>query len=113
MQLSEDDQAFRARAPRFPALRRDRRGDPPGDRETGENFDEGVHLALGAEGYLAARLSNAGSDDGFSVVRRRIWELEVGRAHAPWFHWPTTSMVAHVDAVRFARTATTTCFPGC
>ncbi len=24
------------------------------DRETGENFDEGVHLALGEAGYLAA-----------------------------------------------------------
>ena len=64
------------------------------DRETGENFDEGVHLALGAEGYLAADFKPE-SDGGFSAVRRRIWELEIGRAHTPWFHWPTTAMVAH------------------
>lgn len=63
------------------------------DRQTGDNFDEGVHLALGAHGYLAAdyRLE---SDGGFSRVRRRIWELEIGRAHTPWFHWGTTAMVA-------------------
>ncbi|MGX9790861.1 acyl-CoA dehydrogenase family protein [Mycobacterium sp. MMS18-G62] len=63
------------------------------DRETGENFDEGVHLALGAEGYLAADFK-AESEGGFSAVRRRIWELEIGRAHTPWFHWGTTAMVA-------------------
>ena len=26
------------------------------DRETGDNFDEGVHLALGAAGYLERRV---------------------------------------------------------
>ena len=64
------------------------------DRETGENFDEGVHLALGDRGYLAADWTDE-SDGGFSAVRRRIWELEIGRAHTPWFHWGTTAMVAH------------------
>lgn len=63
------------------------------DRETGENFDEAVHLALGAAGYLAADY-NSEADGGFSAVRRRIWELEIGRAHTPWFHWGTTAMVA-------------------
>ena len=63
------------------------------DRETGENFDEGVHLALGAEGYLAADWNDE-SDGGFSALRRRIWDLEIGRAHTPWFHWGTTAMVA-------------------
>lgn len=93
VQLSEDDQAFRDELRSLlrsvvteEVIRR--------DRETGENFDEGVHLALGAQGYLAADFE-AGSEGGFSAVRRRIWELEIGRAHAPWFHWPTTSMVAH------------------
>ena len=63
------------------------------DRETGENFDEGVHLALGKAGYLAADF-RAGTADGFSRARKRIWDLEIGRAHTPWFHWGTTAMVA-------------------
>jgi len=63
------------------------------DRETGENFDEGVHLALGDAGYLAADFADE-ADGGFTRVRRRIWNLEVGRAHTPWFHWGTTAMVA-------------------
>ncbi|OBG88388.1 acyl-CoA dehydrogenase [Mycobacterium sp. E136] len=63
------------------------------DRRTGENFDEGVHLALAERGYLAAEF-NSEADGGFSAIRRRIWELEIGRSHAPWFHWPTTMMVA-------------------
>ncbi|WP_193043377.1 acyl-CoA dehydrogenase family protein [Mycolicibacterium baixiangningiae] len=64
------------------------------DRETGENFDERVHVALGDAGYLAADYRRA-ADGGFSAVRRRIWDLEIGRAHTPWFHWGTTAMVAH------------------
>ncbi|MCF6390262.1 acyl-CoA dehydrogenase family protein [Mycobacterium sp. MBM] len=63
------------------------------DREFGENFDETVHLALGAAGYLAADFRSE-ADGGFSAVRRRIWELEIGRARTPWFHWGTTAMVA-------------------
>ncbi|RAV10297.1 acyl-CoA dehydrogenase, partial [Mycolicibacterium sp. GF69] len=93
VQLSEDDQAFRDELRGFlrsivtdEVIRR--------DRETGENFDEAVHLALGAQGYLGADFETE-ADGGFTAVRRRIWELEIGRAHAPWFHWPTTSMVAH------------------
>jgi 3-oxocholest-4-en-26-oyl-CoA dehydrogenase alpha subunit len=67
------------------------------DRETGENFDEGVHLALGEAGYLAADFKPE-SDGGFSRVRKRIWDLEIGRAHTPWFHWGTTAMVARAVA---------------
>jgi alkylation response protein AidB-like acyl-CoA dehydrogenase len=63
------------------------------DRATGENFDEGVHLALAERGYLESDYRSA-ADGGFTALRRRIWELEIGRAHAPWFHWPTTMMVA-------------------
>ena len=70
------------------------------DRETGENFDEGVHLALGSKGYLAADF-NTEADGGFTKVRRRIWDLEISRAHTPWFHWGTTAMVAHT-VVQFA-----------
>jgi alkylation response protein AidB-like acyl-CoA dehydrogenase len=67
------------------------------DRETGENFDEGVHETLGAQGYLAGDF-NSESEGGFTAMRRRIWELEVGRAHTPWFHWGTTAMIAHTVA---------------
>src|SRR6202012_274541 len=49
------------------------------DRETGDNFDEGVHLALGAVGYLA-REWKPESEGGFSRLHRRIWELEKRRA---------------------------------
>ena len=53
------------------------------DRETGENFNEGVHLALGEAGYLA-REWKPETEGGFNRVRRRIWELEKRRAHVPW-----------------------------
>lgn len=65
------------------------------DRETGENFDESVHVALGEQGFLAGDFL-VESDGGFSPVQRRIWELEVGRARTPWFHWGTTAMVARI-----------------
>jgi len=63
------------------------------DRETGDNFDEGVHLALGAAGYLASEWKPH-ADGGFTRVRRRIWELEKRRAHVPWVTWGTTAMIA-------------------
>jgi 3-oxocholest-4-en-26-oyl-CoA dehydrogenase alpha subunit len=92
VELSRDDREFRDRLRTFLAdvvteevIRR--------DRETGQNFDEGVHLALGAEGYLAADFHDE-SDGGFGSLRRRIWDLEIGRAHTPWFHWGTTAVVA-------------------
>lgn len=90
--LSDEDAAFRDELRAFlqqvvtdEVIRR--------DRETGENFDEGVHLALGEAGYLAADY-HPPADGGFSAVRRRLWDLEIGRAHTPWFHWGTTAMVA-------------------
>nr|CRL66787.1 acyl-CoA dehydrogenase [Mycolicibacterium malmesburyense] len=84
MQLSEDDRAFQDE------LRDVLRSVVTDevierDRQTGENFDEGVHLALAERGYLAAEF-NSEAEGGFSPVRRRIWELEIGRSHAPWFH---------------------------
>ena len=90
--LCEDDQAFLDEVRTFlcthvtDEVRRR-------DRETGENFDEGVHLAVGAHGYLAADLKPE-SDGGFSPVRRRIWELERGRARMPSYHTGTTAMIA-------------------
>jgi 3-oxocholest-4-en-26-oyl-CoA dehydrogenase alpha subunit len=92
VELSADDQAFQDELRALlktlvtdEVIRR--------DRETGENFDEGVHLALGEAGYLAAEFNDE-ADGGFSRLRRRLWNLEIGRAHTPWFHWGTTAMVA-------------------
>jgi 3-oxocholest-4-en-26-oyl-CoA dehydrogenase alpha subunit len=92
VELSDDDQTFRDEARAFlrthvtdDVIRR--------DRETGDNFDEGVHLALGAAGYLLREWKPA-SDGGFSRVRRRIWELEKRRAHVPWVTWGTSAMIA-------------------
>nr|WP_046286929.1 acyl-CoA dehydrogenase family protein [Mycobacterium sp. UM_NZ2] len=91
-QLTDDDLAFRDEVRAFLAThvtedvkRR--------DRETGDNFDEGVHLALGAAGYLESEWKTE-ADGGFPRVRRRIWELEKRRAHVPWVTWGTTAMVA-------------------
>jgi 3-oxocholest-4-en-26-oyl-CoA dehydrogenase alpha subunit len=65
------------------------------DREFGENFDEQVHLALGEAGYLESDYKSD-SEGGFSPVQRRIFHLEIGRAHTPWYHWGTTAMVARL-----------------
>jgi alkylation response protein AidB-like acyl-CoA dehydrogenase len=90
--LSDEDQAFRDDLRAF--LKRIVTDDVIArDRETGENFDEAVHLALGAAGYLERDFKDQ-SDGGFSRLRQRIWNLEIGRAHTPWFHWGTTAMVA-------------------
>ncbi|PRC53526.1 acyl-CoA dehydrogenase, partial [Mycobacterium sp. ITM-2017-0098] len=62
------------------------------DRETGDNFDEGVHLALGAAGYLE-REWKADADNAFTRVQRRIWGLEKRRAHVPWVTSGTTAMI--------------------
>src|ERR1700751_4653770 len=90
--LSSDDEAFLDEARAFlrthvteEVKRR--------DRETGDNFDEGLHLALGAAGYLE-REWKPHAEGGFTRVRRRIWELEKRRAHVPWVTWGTTAMVA-------------------
>lgn len=72
------------------------------DRETGDNFDEGVHLAMGAAGYLE-REYRPEEEGGFDRVRRRIWELEKRRVHVPWVTWGTTSIVAR-SVERFGST---------
>jgi 3-oxocholest-4-en-26-oyl-CoA dehydrogenase alpha subunit len=92
VQLSDDDQAFLDEARDFlrthvteDVIRR--------DRETGDNFDEGVHLALGAAGYLA-REWKPESEGGFNRLHNRIWQLEKRRAHVPWVTSGTTAMIA-------------------
>ncbi len=91
VELAEDDQAFLDEVRAF--LRGQVTEDVRRrDRETGDNFDEGVHLALGAAGYLE-REWKPESAGGFSRVRRRIWELEKRRAHVPWVTSGTTALV--------------------
>lgn len=99
VELSDEDQAFRTEVREFLAgvvtedvIRR--------DRETGDNFDEGVHLALAAGGYLEKEWKTQ-AEGGFSRVRRRIWQLEKRRAGVPWVTWGTTSMVAR-SVAKFA-----------
>jgi 3-oxocholest-4-en-26-oyl-CoA dehydrogenase alpha subunit len=92
VELSDDDQAFLDEARAF--LRTHVTDDVRRrDKETGDNFDEGVHLALGAAGYLE-REWKPHAEGGFTRVRRRIWELEKRRAHVPWVTWGTTAMIA-------------------
>lgn len=94
VELSPEDQAFRDETRAFIAkivtdevLHR--------QLEFGENFDEQVHLALGEAGYLESDWKLE-SEGGFSPVRRRIFALEIARAHTPWYHWGTTSAVARL-----------------
>jgi 3-oxocholest-4-en-26-oyl-CoA dehydrogenase alpha subunit len=99
VELSDEDKAFQDEARSFLSAQvteEVRRR----DRETGDNFDEGVHLALGAAGYLALEWQPA-AEGGFTRVRRRIWEMEKRRAHVPWVTWGTTAMVAR-SVAKFA-----------
>ncbi len=81
------------------------------DREFGENFDEKVHLALGEAGYLASDWKLE-SEGGFSPVRGRIFVLEIGRAHTPWYHWGTTAVVARLVEQFAAPELTSQVLPG-
>ncbi|OBF17713.1 acyl-CoA dehydrogenase [Mycobacterium kubicae] len=102
VELSDADKAFQDEARSFLAthvteevLRH--------DRETGDNFNEDLHLKLGAAGYLEGEWKSE-SEGGFTRVRRRIWELEKRRAQVPWVTWGTTAMVAR-SVARFASPA--------
>ena len=92
VELSPEDRDFRDEARRFLA---EHVTDEviEHDRETGDNFHEDVHLALGAAGYLEGEWTPE-PDGGFTRVRRRIWELEKRRHHVPWVTWGTTALVA-------------------
>ncbi len=92
VELTADDRAFLANARAFlnthvtaDVHRR--------EAETGDSFDEAVHRALGAAGYLESEFKPE-ADEGFTRVRRRLWELEKRRAKAPWITWSVTAMVA-------------------
>ena len=70
VELSDEDRAFQtevrellSRVVTEDVIRR--------DRETGDNFDEDVHLALGAAGYLEREFKSE-ADGGFTRTQRRI-----------------------------------------
>ncbi|BBX93647.1 acyl-CoA dehydrogenase family protein [Mycolicibacterium boenickei] len=99
VELSVEDEAFRTEVREFlgrivteDVIRH--------DRETGDNFHEGVHLALGAAGYLEKEFKPE-ADGGFSRVQSRIWQLEKRRAEVPWVTWGTTVMIAR-SVAKFA-----------
>lgn len=99
VELSAEDEAFRTEVREFldrvvteDVIRH--------DRETGDNFHEGVHLALGAAGYLEKEFKPE-ADGGFSRVQSRIWQLEKRRAEVPWVTWGTTVMIAR-SVAKFA-----------
>lgn len=99
VELSAEDEAFRTEVREFlssvvteDVIRR--------DRETGDNFDEGVHLALGSAGYLEKEFKSE-ADGGFTRVQSRIWQLEKRRAEVPWVTWGTTIMIAR-SVAKFA-----------
>ncbi|MFC8530028.1 acyl-CoA dehydrogenase family protein [Nocardia sp. NPDC057227] len=91
VELSEQDSAFQAEVRAFldehvtDEVRRR-------DRETGDNFDEGVHLAMAAAGWLAAELHREGGPQ-LNRLRERLWDLEKRRAEVPWVTWGTTKIV--------------------
>ncbi len=66
-------------------------------RASGDGFDEELHLAMGAQGWLERETSGV-EDGGLSPIRRRIWELERRRARVPLVTWGATMMI--LQAVR-------------
>ena len=94
--LAAEDQEFLDRARHFLAatataevLRR--------EHESGDGFIEGLHLAMGAGGWLE-REAKSSKDGGFTAVQRRIWGLERQRAKVPLETWGGTLMI--LQAVR-------------
>src|ERR1700743_1504655 len=100
VELSDEDAAFYAQTRAFLAEHVTGEVRQRG-RVSGEHFDAQARLALGEAGSLASDWKRE-SEGGFNAVRRRIFELEIGRAHTPWFHWGTTSAVARL-VQEFAR----------
>jgi 3-oxocholest-4-en-26-oyl-CoA dehydrogenase alpha subunit len=64
------------------------------ERRTGNGFDEGLHLALGAKGWIMPEwpIERGGAD--LDRVRARILELEMRRNEVPAISLGTTRLVA-------------------
>jgi 3-oxocholest-4-en-26-oyl-CoA dehydrogenase alpha subunit len=94
--LSEDERAFSAEVGAFlsghvteEVLVR--------ERETGDGFNERLHLAIGARGWLAAEIDTE-EEGGFTAVQRRLWHLEQRRFGVPGETWGGTVLI--LQAVR-------------
>jgi len=92
VELAEDDKDFLEQARKFLKTHVTEEVHHQ-ERRRGDGFDEDVHRALGAAGYLESEWKPE-ADGGFTRVRRRLWELEKRRARIPWITWSTTAMVA-------------------
>jgi 3-oxocholest-4-en-26-oyl-CoA dehydrogenase alpha subunit len=62
------------------------------ERETGDGFNEQLHLAMAADGWLSGELTSE-QDGGFTAVQRRMWELEKRRHDVPFLTWSVTKMI--------------------
>jgi 3-oxocholest-4-en-26-oyl-CoA dehydrogenase alpha subunit len=93
VELSDEDKAFLGRARDFLATHVSEHV-ARHERETGDGFNEKLHLAMGADGWLEGEM-NTEEDGGFTPIQRRIWELEKRRVDVPWETWGTTRMVTH------------------
>ena len=63
------------------------------ERRTGSGFNQGVHLALGAKGWLMPTWPAERGGAGLDPVRARILELEMRRARVPSVTASTTNLV--------------------
>jgi alkylation response protein AidB-like acyl-CoA dehydrogenase len=63
-----------------------------GELETGDGFNEQLHLAMAADGWLAGELASE-EDGGFTAVQRRMWDLEKRRYDVPFLTWSVTKMI--------------------
>jgi alkylation response protein AidB-like acyl-CoA dehydrogenase len=64
------------------------------ERRTGDGFNEALHLALGARGWLFPQWPTERGGAGLGPVHSRILDLESDRAEAPFAVQATTTMVA-------------------
>jgi alkylation response protein AidB-like acyl-CoA dehydrogenase len=92
VRLTDEQRAFAARAREFFAshvtaevLEHERR--------TGDGFNEGVHLALGKEGWIMPAWPAGLGGAGLDAVQVRILELEASRSRMPFVTLGTTRMV--------------------
>lgn len=72
------------------------------EREHGHSFDENVHRTLGARGWIMPAWPVERGGAGLDPIRRRILELEMVKADAPFVSAGTTALVS-VAVERFAR----------
>jgi alkylation response protein AidB-like acyl-CoA dehydrogenase len=63
------------------------------EHDTGDNFDEGVHLAMGQRGWIFPEWPADRGGAGLDPLGARIVELELMKGGLPWTLWETTRWV--------------------